>query len=150
MKKEKISQHKQGEENDKDDSEYNEKVIPVMQKSESEALKYVLGYCVSHLQLDCVLCMKFSKVSSQMAEPVDFITFASSRESCLARPSNEVVSLLQYAKNYFRQKEKYLHGIKNIHKSLLNTLLESDITNTFPKCHNTAKNLSSFTYWNNG
>ena len=50
MKKGKISQDKQDEENDKDDTECIEKVIPVMQKNKSEALKYVAGYCVSHLQ----------------------------------------------------------------------------------------------------
>ena len=113
-----------------------------MQKSESEALKYLAGYCVSHLQQDCVLCMKLSK-SQHPDVPDGFIIFAIYKEDCRVRPSNEVVSLLQYAENYFRQKEQNLHGTKNIHKSLLSTLLKNDITNKFSKCHNVAKNLLS-------
>ena len=62
MKKEKISQDKQGERNNKDDQVCIEKVILVMQKSGSEALKYVAGYCVSQI--------KFCK-SQQPDERVD-------------------------------------------------------------------------------
>jgi len=111
--------------------------------NELQAFKNVAGYCVSRLNQECSSCVSFGKQQTVDDSTVDFISCASFKKGSLTRPSEQVVTLLSYANNLFSQEQHNLQKEKNIVKKLVDSMMMCDIVNTFPQCHNMARDLVS-------
>jgi hypothetical protein len=108
-----------------------------LQNTEKEALTYVAGYCVSHLNITCQNCLKFLR-NSTSPNTKDFITHMSYKENCLCRPSDKVIELLTAADIVFHNMIDNMLTTDGVRDVLVTETLKraNHVVKCFPNCHN--------------